>query len=106
MAMAYLPRMRAGNAAARRGIRGRAETAVRMTAQGWMSSVYSATWHRITSGGGAPVAACGHRLYGPVHRRLDAPADDVARRICSDCRKSEVRSGLAAQPEGRRSTGE
>ncbi|MDR7304241.1 hypothetical protein [Haloactinomyces albus] len=54
----------------------------------WMSEAHESGWHVVaaSANGGLPVAACGYRLAGPVHRRLGpTPPEDAARRICPPC---------------------
>ncbi len=36
----------------------------------WMAGENEARWHQIETGGPRPLAYCGHRLKGPVHRRI------------------------------------
>ncbi|MDR7303211.1 hypothetical protein [Haloactinomyces albus] len=54
----------------------------------WMSGVREAGWHAVavSASGGAPMAACGHRLSVPVHHRLgDTPPQDGIRVVCPPC---------------------
>jgi len=52
-----------------------------------MASALASTWHKVDvrTRGRAPVAACGHRLRGPVHRRLTGPLPDDGRIPCEAC---------------------
>lgn len=86
LVLAHLRGLRSRSSQDRRAARRRAEAVVRMSGHGWMVSVYGTTWHRAVSGGGAPVAACGERIFGPVHRRLAEPVDDPRDRCCA-CRE-------------------
>ncbi|RCW40216.1 hypothetical protein DFQ14_11297 [Halopolyspora algeriensis] len=54
----------------------------------WMASVHESGWHAVArcSCGGSVITACGHRLHGPVHRRLgDEPPQDTVRTVCAPC---------------------
>ncbi|MDR7302336.1 hypothetical protein [Haloactinomyces albus] len=54
----------------------------------WMASVLESGWHAVTRStcGGSVIATCGHRLYGPMHRRLgEEPPQDAARTVCAPC---------------------
>lgn len=64
-----------------------------MTGFALMASVFESSWHVVTADacGGAPIALCGHRIFGPVRRRFDlslldgVPLGD-GRGACSACR--------------------
>ena len=58
-----------------------------MSAHAWMASAFAATWHKVavSARGTAPAAACGHRIGGPVHRRLIGPLPDDGRIPCAAC---------------------
>ncbi|RCW46270.1 hypothetical protein DFQ14_102573 [Halopolyspora algeriensis] len=54
----------------------------------WMTGIGESTWHAVPAPepGQTPVATCGHRLTGPVHRRLGTdPPQDGTRTICPPC---------------------
>ena len=58
-----------------------------MTLLVFMAAVEESTWHiaGMCARGREPRMLCGHRLRGPVHRRLTGPLPDDGRIPCEAC---------------------
>ncbi|TDD50112.1 hypothetical protein [Saccharopolyspora elongata] len=58
-----------------------------MSQRAWVASAREARWHvcDVTDSGGSFVVACGHRLYGPVHRRIREGPPVDRRSVCQVC---------------------
>lgn len=60
-----------------------------MSRRAWVAGAQEARWHacRVSDAGGSLVVACGHRLYGPVHRRINVSPPHDGREVCQVCAK-------------------
>ncbi|MDR7300076.1 hypothetical protein [Haloactinomyces albus] len=67
----------------------------------WMAGIHESAWHAVPTpqAGQRPVAACGHRLSGPVHRRLGVdPPQEGRRTVCPPCTQVIGHSGKPHRP--------
>ncbi len=70
----------------------------------WMAGENEARWHQIEKAGPRPLAYCGHRIKGEVHRRIteNLPNYQDGRMICRGCLATTISMKQSRESKGPR----